>query len=100
MDVEELRIKERLYQALEALENNNTWLMADIIEALDEDTHPDRISIKWGVEDVFSVIEGITDEEARQVLSAVESGHDCNYGISWDTVTDTALVMFPHAKEV
>jgi hypothetical protein len=44
------------------------------------------IRIEWGIEDVQSLDCTLTDEEAREVLSAVKQRHDCNIGITWDFI--------------
>lgn len=54
----------------------------------------DSIAIVWCIEDVQSIRPDLTDEQAGEVLSAVESHHDCNLGITWDTLCITADEMF------
>jgi len=46
-------------------------------------------SIKWSVEDFTSLEKDgyqITDDNAKQALNDMIRHHDCNYGITWDTV--------------
>lgn len=51
---------------------------------------PDKISISWGIEDVKSVAEDLTDEECRGVLYLAKRRHDANIGINWDVLSDFA----------
>jgi hypothetical protein len=50
------------------------------------------IVIIWDVEDVRSVIENndipleLDDDQCMEVLGYVESNHDANFGISWDSI--------------
>jgi hypothetical protein len=50
-----------------------------------------EISIVWGIGDVHQANEGtghrqLSDEEALHILARVKHGHDCNQGISWETL--------------
>ena len=49
-----------------------------------------EISITWNQDDVLHVAEQmglkLTDEQIIDVLDYVESNHDANFGISWDTI--------------
>jgi len=48
-------------------------------------------SIEWSVEDFTSLkVEGfqITEEQAEMALADMIRHHDCNYGITWDTVDE------------
>lgn len=57
------------------------------------------ISISWGVEDVeqratengYLLGEG----EALAVLQMLKDKHDCNFGITWDTIDDYLSLMVP-----
>lgn len=53
------------------------------------------VSIRWHVIDVHDTFEGLTDEEAADVLVAVRENHDANNGVTWDTLFYTAQSMFP-----
>lgn len=97
--MEKNQIKENLYRALEALESDDIALVSDIVEALDTELHPDRIAIKWSVDDVLSVVKGITRDEAGHVLGVVDNRHDCNYGVTWDTLSITAQMLYPNASD-
>jgi hypothetical protein len=50
---------------------------------------PNFIAVWWHIDDVKSrandIGESVTDEEAREILGQVRHGHDCNYGITWET---------------
>lgn len=59
---------------------------------------PDKIFIEWCIEDVISRAKDLkdfrknqvtpTDEQAREILQAMDRRHDCNLGITWDTIDD------------
>jgi len=50
----------------------------------------DYIAIFWHVDDVLDACENedfkITKEQARDVLRWVDKNHDCNFGITWETL--------------
>ena len=58
------------------------------------------IVIIWEVEDVRNVIEQndlpleLDDDQCMEVLGYVESNHDANFGISWDSIYYTILDMY------
>jgi hypothetical protein len=58
------------------------------------------IVIIWEVEDVRNVIEQndlpleLDDEQCMEVLGYVESNHDANFGINWDSIYYTILDMY------
>jgi len=45
-------------------------------------------SIKWSANDFISLEDDydITEEQAQAALEEMIQDHDCNYGITWDTV--------------
>lgn len=61
-----------------------------------------EIHIIWSIEDVHGQIEDhndmydddhwrtFTDEEAMEALELVQKYHDCNYGVTWDSI-DSAI---------
>ena len=61
-----------------------------------EELNGDQIAIRWCFEDIISRAEEMvecgrnetipTEDEARDILKAMEHNHDCNYGITWDTI--------------
>ncbi len=44
------------------------------------------ITITWHIDDVLSIDPSLSNDKAREVLLLVEKYHDCNYGISWETI--------------
>jgi hypothetical protein len=63
-------------------------------EALKESSC-DFITIKWQIEDVQSVRPDLSDEEANEVLGALENNHDANVGINWEVIEYAADNLFP-----
>lgn len=53
------------------------------------------IAIVWNVEDVLEVRPDLTAEQAKEVLSRAERGHDANVGINWDVLDVVAGELFP-----
>lgn len=54
----------------------------------------DEITITWHIDDVKEVRADLTDDQARQVLQYVDRYHDCNYGITWETLDNAAFELF------
>jgi hypothetical protein len=53
----------------------------------------------WNYEDVLSVRPDLDEEQAKEVLYRVGCSRDANYGICWDTLTDTAESMYPEPED-
>lgn len=53
------------------------------------------IVIKWHIDDVKEVRPDLDDAQAFAVLTAVKDKHDANYGVCWQTITDTADDLYP-----
>jgi hypothetical protein len=47
---------------------------------------PDEISIVWCIEDVQSIDETISNEDARTILRAIKHGHDAAIGVNWEVI--------------
>jgi hypothetical protein len=45
-----------------------------------------KIAITWNVEDVQSVDEDLTDEEAEEVLDWLLHNHDASIGVNWGSI--------------
>jgi len=62
--------------------------------------NPDRqIAIIWDIDDVLSLRPDLDDNEAIQVLSAVDDKHDANIGINWDVIQFWADELYPQDEE-
>jgi hypothetical protein len=62
--------------------------------------NPDRqIAIIWDIDDVQSLRPDLDDNEAMQVLSAVDDKHDANIGINWDVIQFWADDLYPQDEE-
>lgn len=55
----------------------------------------DEIAIIWSAEDVLSIREHLTPEQALEVLEQAEHQHDATIGINWDVLHHHADWMFP-----
>ena len=53
------------------------------------------IQIEWFTEDVLSVREDLTEEQAYEVLLLVKQRHDAEIGINWDFIRAIADLEFP-----
>jgi len=54
----------------------------------------DEIAIIWSVEDVLSIREDLTPEQALEVLEQAEHKHDASIGINWDVLGYIADWMY------
>jgi hypothetical protein len=54
-----------------------------------------EIAIVWSAEDVKQECEWLTDEQALDVLYAIEHRHDACIGINWEVIYYTAEQMYP-----
>jgi hypothetical protein len=71
----------------------------DFINGCDLVDTKTQMAIIWSIEDVQEVRPDLNDEQAGEVLSRVEDIHDCNCGITWDTLSIVADDMFPEADD-
>lgn len=53
------------------------------------------IAIEWCIEDVQSVREDLTDDQAWEVLKAVEQLHNAELGINWAYIEAVADDLYP-----
>ena len=71
------------------------------VDALDSFKLVDKrtsIAIDWFIEDVQSVREDLTDEQALVVLRAVEDRHNAEIGINWDYIEAVADDIYPEGE--
>jgi hypothetical protein len=54
-----------------------------------------QIAAIWSIEDVQQNRPDLSDDDAWEVLQAVKHDHDCNYGITWQTLDMAARHLFP-----
>jgi hypothetical protein len=57
-----------------------------------------QIGIIWCIKDVQDINNGLTDEQAVEVLDYIERKHDANYGISWDTISFAIEDLYPDVE--
>lgn len=70
------------------------WKVYDVFNNVENiiDIHIDsdeERSVTWSIQDFLELeVEGwtITEEQAKDALADMMHHHDCNYGITWDTV--------------
>lgn len=97
---------ELLQQALLALNTaprfrvgkTNSYRIASAIERHLAQAN-DSIVISWGSEDVQEVRPDLTTDQAHEVLQRVLRCHDCNFGVTWDTLAIVANELFPETGE-
>lgn len=59
---------------------------------------PDRqIAIIWDIADVQSLRPDLNDDEAMDVLYAVDNKHDASIGVNWDVIRYWADTIYPEA---
>lgn len=57
------------------------------------------IDIRWTTDDVAAVRPDLTEEQAADVLAYVLDNHDANLGVTWDTLSYAADVLFGSKEE-
>ena len=57
------------------------------------------IAIEWGLEDVQSIREDLSDEQASAVLQAADRCHNAEVGINWDVLRSIADDLFPEEEQ-
>ncbi len=58
-----------------------------------------QIAIIWNVDDVLEIRPDLTEDQAWDVLQAVEDDHDANVGICWNVLEYHAACLFGSASE-
>lgn len=58
------------------------------------DARLQQISLGWGVEDVLSVRDDLSEAEAMEVLRRVKNRADASLGVTWDTLAAVAAELF------
>lgn len=53
-----------------------------------------QIALIWSVEDVQAVRPDLGEQQSWEVLQQAEHSHDCNYGITWDSLAADADWLF------
>ena len=57
-----------------------------------------EIAIVWSTEDVKQECKWLNDEQALDVLQAIEHRHDACIGINWEVIYYTAEKMYPEGE--
>lgn len=64
-----------------------------------EDHWKNKIAVVWTTDDVKSVHDGLTDEQAKEVLDSVHKNQDAGEGVNWDTIRFAAEHLFGKAEK-
>jgi hypothetical protein len=54
-----------------------------------------EVAVIWSTEDVQSVRQDLSDDQAWEVLLQCKRVHDCNHGFTWELIEVVADLMFP-----
>lgn len=90
-----LEMRERQLQALQPSMATALYWTQQALAEMRSFQRGDQMASIWTVDDVYGLVEGdgddepsvkITEAEARAVLQNVESNHDAEQGINWDTL--------------
>lgn len=54
-----------------------------------------QIAVIWSIEDVQAIRSDLSKDQAWQVLLKCRQHHDCNYGLTWETLEEAADSLFP-----
>jgi hypothetical protein len=60
---------------------------------------PDWLASWWSIEDVQGERPDLTDEQAREVLAAMDRQHDAEIGINWQFIQDIADMLFDEPED-
>ena len=62
---------------------------------------PDWISLHWHISDVQECADGRTmsDADAQDILAELKQRHDCNNGVTWDTINHYVDIWREHQEE-
>ena len=44
------------------------------------------LTTEWWLEDVLSLDDSLSEEQAKEVLRMVDENHDANFGVNWDVL--------------
>lgn len=103
-------LKERIKQILDTAEEDvNTqypkWMYDDILGVCDEYEQKLSWSILWSPEDMQERAKDgydfeMSEEDAISALEDMIHHHDCNYGITWQTVDEYVYRYKPETEEL
>lgn len=54
-----------------------------------------QVAVIWSIEDVQSVRDDLSDDQAWEVLQECRHRHDCEYGFTWTLIEIIADELFP-----
>lgn len=57
-----------------------------------------QIAIIWDIEDVQSVRNDLSDEQAMNVLQRLKDKHDANIGINWEVIECVSEMLYPEER--
>ncbi len=113
-DVQGHREELTLKQAIAVLVQAKTYFDAsvginwDVLSSLADDVLSDgigstnvsggpdfSITNTWGIADIKNVRADLTDEQAIEVLKAIDNSHDANEGVNWEVISTHADILYP-----
>jgi hypothetical protein len=59
-----------------------------------------NISIIWHTEDVLGECPWLSTEQANHVLMYMDTNHDAEFGINWETIRQTADFLHPTPQQI
>ena len=62
------------------------WKTLDELKNMVKQLDTNTVLFAWGIEDVQSRRESLSDEQAREVLEVCWNEHDAERGMNWDTI--------------
>jgi hypothetical protein len=58
-----------------------------------------QIALIWGLDDVAAIRPDLTEAQGMDVLTHVREQHDCEFGVTWQTLESAAEALFGDAPE-
>lgn len=87
-----------IQDCMDEITDGQLMAIGRIFDTTDAVTKPSlvtSIAVKWGLEDVQSIREDLSDEQASAVLQAADRCHNAEVGINWDVLRTIADDLFP-----
>ena len=82
--------KEKLENICNSMYGTEGTLKKELVEILEILTDENKIYICWSIKDIIERGKEnnikVSDQNAQKILKNINDKHDCNYGISWNTI--------------
>ena len=92
--------KEMLFKYLRDMTERGDDDAKGLLRLLEKkDLRDDEIAIVWSIDDVMEECKWLTKEQAYDVLHHLDSKHDANIGVNWETIHYWGEYLYPQENE-